>query len=429
MTQFKHNQADAIEAVLDINQVLSQGEKQTRWLGIVTLTLFIVAAIYIWLRAGNTTSLEYRTELARQGDLTVTVSVTGKLQPVNEVDVGTELSGTIKTVAVDYNNWVKAGQVLAKLDTDLLEAKLRQSQAALELAQARVKDAEATVTETHSKFYRAQELLKKNLGSQENLDVAEAAYARAEAGLAIAKAQVAQAKAQLDSDRTVLDKATIHSPINGIVLERRIEPGQTVAAQLQIPVFFKLAENLTQMELHVDVDQADVSQVKEGQQATFNVDAYPDRSFPARITEVRYAPRIVEGVVTYETVLSVDNSALLLRPGMTVTAEITVNTVKDALLVPNAALRFTPPVAKLNTENGGGGLLSSLLPGPPQLSAKNVQESNDSSKSKRVWTLKEETLTAIPVTIGATDSRMTQVLSGNLEPAMPLVVDSVNKSK
>ncbi|MGA1796347.1 MAG: efflux RND transporter periplasmic adaptor subunit, partial [bacterium] len=190
-------------------------------------------------------------------------------------------------------------------------------------------------------------------------------------------------------------------------------------------------EDLTQMELHVAVDEADVGQVKKGQDATFTVDAYPDREFPARITQVRYASQTVEGVVTYETVLNVDNSDLLLRPGMTATADIVVKRVKDAVLVPNAALRFTPPVQQNNTSPGGRGLVGVLLPRPPRRNSQAAQRQvkTANSHNQRVWVLQEGRPTAIPVSTGASDGQMTEVVSGEVEPGLPLIVDVMGAGK
>ena len=284
----------------------------------------------------------------QRGNLTVVVTATGTLEPVNQVDVGSELSGIIDIVEVDYNDRVELGQVLARLDTDKLQAEVLQSQAALEAAQAKILEAQATVLETHLKSQRCDRLAVKKMCSQEDVDSSVAAYKRARAEEGSARAQVAEARAKLGADQTNFAKAVIHSPIDGIVLVRNVEPGQTVAATLQAPVLFTLAEDLAKMELHVDVDEADVGLVEAGQTAHFTVDAYPERTFPARITQVRFGSQTVDGVVTYETVLNVDNSDLSLRPGMTATADITVKRIENAILVPNAALRFTPPVQKKN---------------------------------------------------------------------------------
>ena len=232
--------------------------------------------------------VKYVTQPARRGNLVVTVSATGTLEPLKEVEVGIEVSGTIKSVEADYNAEVKVGQVLARLDTTRLEAQAQQSEAALEAAGAKVLQAQASVQEAEAqlgRLNRVRELSGGKMPSQNDLDTAKANLARYKADEASAKASVAQAQAALNVIRTDLSKAVIRSPINGVVLKRAVEPGQTVAASFQAPVLFTLAEDLTQMELQVDVDEADVGQVREGQEATFTVDAYPDRTFPARITQ------------------------------------------------------------------------------------------------------------------------------------------------
>ena len=393
------------EETSDIAELLDSerpgaGRRWLFWIGAVALLSLIVAAA-ILLRSGSENGLRFKTAAVRRGDLAVRVTATGALEPLNQVEVGTEVSGTIETVAVDYNDRVTSGGVLARLDTDQLDARLRQSQAALALAEARVLDAQATVTETRNRLRRTSDLIAKKLVSPEELDTASAASARAGAALAVAKAQVAQAKAQVDSDQRAVEKAVIRSPIDGIVLERKVEPGQTVAASLQTPVLFTLAENLAQMELHVDVDEADVGQVKVGQEAEFTVDAYPERAFPARIEQVRFAPSTEEGVVTYETLLSVDNSDLLLRPGMTATAEILVERVDDALLVPNSALRFTPPEME-GPSRRSGGLVSLLLPRPPHANKRSA-EAGKARPEAQVWVLREGKPEPVAVKTGASD--------------------------
>jgi HlyD family secretion protein len=330
------------------------------------------------------------------------------------VEVGIEVSGTIKTVEVDYNDQVKVGQVLARLDTSKLEAQALQSEASLESARASVQEAEAQL----ARLNRVHELSDGKMPSQSDLDTAKATLARA-------KASVTQWQATLDVNRTDLSKAVIHSPINGVVLTRSVEPGQTVAAAFQAPVLFTLAEDLRQMELQVDIDEADVGQVRESQEATFTVDAYPDRTFPARITQVRYGSQTVEGVVTYKTVLTVDNSNLLLRPGMTATAVITVEKKDNVLLVPNAALRFTPPPTQTASKSSGGSLVGALLPRPPKSESTPKEDTNGKSKEQRAWTLRNGQLTAIAVTKGVTDGVMTEITGGAVETGMELITDVV----
>lgn len=378
-------------------------------------------------------TVSYVTSEAERGALTVTVSATGNLQPVNSIDIGTEVSGTVKSVEADYNDRVKAGQVLVRLDTEKLEAQLQRSKAALESAQAKLLQAKATVAEDGKavkRLARAAELSGGKAVSQQDVDTAEAALARAEADEAAAKAAVAEAEANLSADRTNLSKATIRAPIDGIILSRSIEPGQTVAASLSAPVLMTMAENLSRMELHVSVDEADVARVRKGQSAKFTVDSWPDRTFPARITEVHLASTKVNGVVTYETVLLVGNGDGALKPGMTATADITVRKVGDALLVPNAALRFTSPKAEAPGAKTSGGILASLLPHPPRAgSDRKAADARNGDRHQTVYALKDGAPSAISVTVGVTDGKRTEILSGDVKPGMTLVTDIAGDAK
>jgi HlyD family secretion protein len=398
-----------------------------RWIVVVLLVIVVATVAVAWKMSKNSNSVDYQTEEARQGNLSVTVTATGTLQPTNQVDVGTEVSGTVETVEVDYNDRVEVGQVLARLDTSRLHAQVLQSRAALDAARARVLETQATVNEIRNdltRFQHVRELSNNKVPSQQDMDAKEAALKRAEAEEANATAQVSEARAALEANETDLSKAVILSPTNGIVLTRSVEPGQTVAASLQAPVLFTLAEDLTKMELHVDVDEADVGLVKEGQEATFMVDAYPDRVFPARITQVRFGSQTVDGVVTYETVLNVENKDLLLRPGMTATADIIVKNIENAVLVPNAALRFTPPVPE-EKQPDDVNLVGKLLPRRPRGWGKRQEDENAGNKQKRVWVLRDKQPVPIQVKTGATDGAMTEITDGDVEPGMLLVVDTV----
>jgi len=400
----------------------SRGHRFTRWLVFASIT--IAALVIGWQYVGDSSSQiqRYRTVEITRGSLTIRVTATGALEPVNQVEVGSEISGTIREVHVDFNDRVKKGDVLATIDAEQLNAKVNQARASLAVAEAQVQQAEATLQETANQRKRKQELARDGMCSEEECDAARAAWERAAADLARAEAQVLLSRAVLDAEETTLARATIHSPIDGIILSRDVEPGQTVAASFQTPVLFKLAENLTQMELHVGVDEADVGQVKEGQQAEFTVDAWPNRSFPASIIEVHFASQTVEGVVTYETVLAVDNSELLLRPGMTATADITVRQLDNVLLVPNAALRFSPPVMEEEAESRG--LVGSLLPHPPHRSRSNNRRQNE-SKQQQIWTLENGQPVSIPVVTGATDGVMSELLDGDVREGTVVIVDTL----
>jgi HlyD family secretion protein len=416
------------ETKLNLGTETNRLKSPLKWIVAAAVVVALGVILFFSFANSDTKSVRYKTAGVKQGGLTVKITATGTLEPVNQVDVGSEISGTIREVRVDFNSRVTQGQVLAVLDTKQLQARVNQAKATLALAQAKVEEATATVDETREKNKRMQTLALKGLCSQDDCDATQAAYNRAKASLASTKAQVVQAQASLDAEMTTLQKATIYSPINGIVLKRNVEPGQTVAASLQTPVLFTLAEDLTQMELQVDVDEADVGQVSEGQKAVFTVDAYPDKDFPAEITEVHLAPQTVEGVVTYEAVLRVDNSELLLRPGMTATADVTVRTLENVVLLPNPALRFVPPVSRQQSAKSGGSLFSKLMPRPPR-AEKQAKEAAADNKRQKVWTLLDGNLLGVQITVGATDGSFTEVTSGDVTPGMLVVTDVMSNNR
>ena len=399
-----------------------------RWLWWVLAVIIVTIVIFFVVKNPRPEQVQYQTEQVRRGDLVVTVSATGTLAPVEEVEVGIEVSGTIKTVLVDYNDRVTVGQVLAVLDTTRLEAQALQSGSALASAKAKVVQAEATLQEAKIKMARlnqVKELSGGKVPAPYDLDTAKATLARAKADLASAKAVVEQAQGALNVNRTDIKKAVIHSPINGVVLVRSVEPGQTVASQFQAPILFKLAEDLTKMELQVDVDEADVGVVKEGQEATFTVDAYPDQTYPAKITQVRYGSETKEGVVTYKTVLTVDNSALSLRPGMTATALITVNKKENVLLVSNSVFRFVPPQTAPAEKKSGSSLLGAMLPRPPRSDSKLPAVSASASKEQQVWRVGDAGLIPVTITKGVTDGVSTEITSGPVDVGTALVTGVV----
>lgn len=401
-----------------------------RWLiALIALALAVSGFLYFRSSAAPQALPQYQTEPLNRGNLRVTVSATGKLEPINQVDVGSELSGVIEAVFVDYNDRIKKGQVLARLDVAKLQDAIAKAKAALASAEAKVLQTAATVQESRAHLKRLQQVAKLSGGkvpSQAELETAEATVQRAIADQASARAAVEEARAALRSNETDLTKAFIRSPIDGVVLKRAVEPGQTVAASLQVAVLFTLAENLAQMELQVDVDEADVGQVHEGQAATFSVDAYSQRRYPASISQVRFGAETVNNVVTYKTILNVDNSDLSLRPGMTATAEIVTAERENVLLVPNAALRFTPsqPTAAPSSRNSGG-LIASLTPRPPRRAvAKSVTKTPDKNAAPQLWLLRDQQAVAIPVTVGFSDGRFTEVTGEGLEPGLPIIIGS-----
>jgi HlyD family secretion protein len=395
------------------------------WL-LAVLAVLAVVAMLLRMRAGAAQTVSpYKTETVQKGALTVSVTATGELKPVTQVNIGTEISGIVESVAVDFNSQVAVGQVLARVNTEKLEAQAAQARAALRAAEAKQLQSEATQAEAEAELARLQhvrELSNGRVPSKQEMDSQEASVKRARADQASTAAQVAQSQASLTTIETDIKKAIIRSPISGIVLDRQIDPGQTVAASFQTPTLFTLAQDLTKMKLIVDVDEADIGNVRVGQTATFRVDAYPNRSFSSKVSEVRSTPKTSNGVVTYQTVLAVDNSERLLQPGMTATAEITVTHVADTLLLPNAALRFTPPAAQ-QPQGGGGGFR--LLPRPPGLQRRD--RSLDDGQP-RVWRESGDGVEPVPVEIGPTDGRVTVLRSGDLTAGAAVIVDLASRN-
>lgn len=405
----------------EVAAVLGLGERRRGWRLLVWLAVAVAVALAAaWLLSRGEEGPLWVTQPAERGDLTVAVTATGAVEPTNLVEVSSELSGIVKGVLVDFNDRVAKGQVLAELDTDKLEAGVESARARVAAAQARVAEAEATVAETELQFERAQRLAARSVVSEHELDIARAAQQRAQAGFAYAQAEVGVAAAELRLTETTLSKACICSPIDGVVLSRNVDPGQTVASSLQAPVLFAIAEDLDRMEVQVDVDEADVGQVGEGQTAIFTVDAYPDRRFEATVSELRLGSEVVQGVVTYKAILTADNSEGLLRPGMTATAEIAVQEVRDAVLVPNAALRFVMP-EQAPEEEDSRSLLQRIMPQPPRFGRPRAPERTGPERT--LWVLEEGEPRAAQVTVGATDGERTQIVEGPVEPGDRLVVD------
>jgi HlyD family secretion protein len=406
-----------------IEQTLGVGKKKRSvrtksliWLGV---GLAVVVLLFL-LMSGGGEQAGFKAEAVKRGPLSVKVTATGTLQPMDQVDVGAEVSGRVVEVKVDFNDPVKTGDVLAQIDTTQLEARRIQTEAQLTAAKAGVREAEAGLADAARRLERLKDLAKGRNVSQQDLDTAQSTYDRAVASLEVAKAQVSIQDANLKVAVGDIDKAVIRSPIDGIVLYRNVEPGQTVAASFQTPILFTLASDIKNLELLADIDEADVGQVGEEQNANFTVDAFPNRTFEARIRSLRNAPKkadsasgaasAAQGVVVYQAELSVNNEAGLLKPGMTATAEITVKTVESALLAPNAALRFVPPevsmqesVAEEKAANGAE------PPRDPSAGRVFVEEGGKPVERK--------------IKIGVTDGAFTEILEGELKEGDMVLTD------
>jgi HlyD family secretion protein len=387
---------------------------------VLALVAVVAAGGYLWRsREQAAAAPSYVTETVARGNLNIKVTANGTLQPTQTVNIGSELSGTVTRVLVDVNDRVRKGQVLVELDTSKFADQVARSRAAVASATAKVAQAVATVKEAESNLARNREVARLSGGkvpSKSELDAAQAAFERAQADEAAARA------AALSTDETNLSKASIRSPIDGVVLTRSVDPGNAVAASLQAVTLFTIAEDLTKMRLQVNVDEADVGMVEVGQSATFTVSAYPTRRYPAKVTRVAFGSTITDNVVTYITYLEVDNSDLSLRPGMTATATIKATERRDVLLVPNTALRYTPTATGAAAAKGGG-FVSSLVPRRPPRAPKTATPAPGSAAARRVWVLRDGAPVAVAIKPGVSDGRMTEVVSGELQAGMQVIVD------
>ena len=408
-----------IEAALGLDRS-SRFAKWAKRLILLSLVITAISGTLWWYNAASSTTAAYtyQTTAAARTTLVVTVQATGNIQPIAEVDVSSEMSGVVRTVNVKNNSQVKKGDVLAELDSVRLRAQLARVEASLAAAEAHLADARATLNERQTALNRAEALSKKGISSVQDLDSAQAALARAEAGVLAAEADIEVAKAEVSMQETDITKTRILSPVDGIVLKRSVEPGQTVASSLQAPVLFTIAEDLTHMQLEANIDEADIGVVKHGQTASFTVDAYPGRDFPATIETIEFSPNVTDNVVTYKAVLIVSNDELLLRPGMTATAEIVTQELDDVLVVPNAALRYQPP----KKDNGSSFSVTSIfMPRPPRPTR---QTSPIPTGERSIWILENGSPVELKVKTGATDGKLTQVLSGDLVAGMEVVTSS-----
>ncbi|MEP7173773.1 MAG: efflux RND transporter periplasmic adaptor subunit [Aestuariivirga sp.] len=408
----------------EIEKVLGLGPqaKAKRWakrgIWLAVLALAIIGS-YLWYQNSQTTAnaVTYETSPAKRADLTVKVTATGTIQPTTQIDVSSETSGVVRAVNVDNNSLIKKGDVLAELDSERFKGQLKSLQASVESAKAKLADTQATLKASELAYTRQISLQRRGLAITQDLESAQAAQQRAIAAVVSAQADIQVAIANLDLKQIDIDKSQILSPVDGIVLKRAVEPGQTVASSLQAPVLFTLAEDLKRMQLEADIDEADIGTVKLGQKANFTVDAFSGRDFPARIETVEFYPETTDGVVTYKAILSVDNSDLALRPGMTATAQVTVQEISNALLIPNAALRYSPPVA---AKQQSFSLSRLFLPRMPR-NEKSARTETVAGE-RTVWVLKDNVPGALQITTGASDGKMTEVVNGDITPNDLLII-------
>ncbi|HEV8724574.1 MAG TPA: efflux RND transporter periplasmic adaptor subunit [Candidatus Binatia bacterium] len=394
------------------------------------LTLFLVAgAGFAYWRMGNSTKESpYLTVMVSRGNVRQVVSSTGTLQAVVTVIVGSQVSGTIAKLSADFNTKVTKGQVVAELDQSKFAARVEETRANLAAAQANLAKSKVAVEDAFRTLARAQELMKRELVPQSELDAAQTAYDAARSQLNVTQAQVGQAQAAVNQASIDLGYTVIRSPVDGMVISRNVDVGQTVAASLQAPTLFTIANDLTRMEVHTNVDEADVGNIREGQDVTFTVDAHPNRRFRGKVHQVRNAPQIIQNVVTYDAVVRINNKELLLKPGMTANVQFLVSEKEDVLTIPNMALRFKPPEEKNEAQDL---LRQEQSRAAPRVGARRTSRpgggGGGGSEGRRmrevkIYVVKGSKAQSVDVQVGITDGSRTEVISGALNENDPVII-------
>lgn len=365
----------------------------------IAVAVAAAAGLAVWLIVrmwnGGEAPPAYAVTEARRGDVIANVAATGTLSPRVEVQVGSQVSGRISQLYADYNDEVKAGQVIARLDPRFFESAVDQARARLTAARAALVRAQALADNAHVEYQRAVELGERGIIAPTELDAALATKRSADAQVTTARAEITQARAALEQAEVNLAYTTITSPIDGVVVSRSVDVGQTVAASLQAPVLFVIAQDLRKMELHTSVAEADVGSIRAGMRVEFTVDAYPDRVFTGEVKQVRYEAVAVSNVITYDAVVLVDNDDLALRPGMTANATFILDERRDVLLVPSRALRYRPADAE--------------------------RPARDARGEHTLWVLRDGAPAAVPVTLGLSDGTSTEIVGGDLAPGDPVI--------
>jgi HlyD family secretion protein len=428
------------------------GNKRKKYLigiGILILVLAGGFSFYQW-GGQNGSNQKFRLAKVEKGEVNLVVTATGTINPVVNVLVGSQVSGTIKALYADFNSQVKQGQVIAQIDPAIFEAQVEQgranvlnaqanllnAQANFENAKANLTKADVAVLDAKRTLDRNRPLVEKQVIAQATMDTAQTNYDTAVAQRDVAKAQVESAKSQIESFKAQVEQTkaalkvaetnlrytTIRSPVNGTVISRNVDVGQTVAASLQAPTLFTIAKDLTQMQVDSNVSEADVGRITMGQEATFTVDAYPERIFRGKVSEIRNAPIIVQNVVTYDVVILVKNEDLKLKPGMTANVTVMIAHRDGVLKIPNAALRFRPDSAKRESGKAGG---------PPQKAGEQVKPAQgDQGRPGRVWVVSPEGRpTPVSITVGITDGTFSEVAGGDLREGAEVIVEQTSGKK
>jgi len=366
--------------------------------GIILCLLLTVVLGYVYSKRRK--GPEFKTDTIIRGEIKSICTATGTVNPLKTVLVGTQVSGRIKEIYVDYNSTVKAGQLIAVIDPSTFEAQMEQARANLISARANVSKAEASLLDAKRNLERTRNLFKNNIVGKSELDTVETNYEVAKSQLNVAKAQVVQTEAAYSFSETNMKYTKIYSPVDGIVISRNVDTGQTVAASFQTPTLFTIAQDLRKMQINTNVDEADIGQVRVGQDTDFTVDAYPNITFTGKVVQIRNSPIVVQNVVTYDVVITVENQELKLKPGMTANVTIIISVKKDILKIPNAALRFKP---------------------------ENSKQANPDPQKQCVWILENRELECIEIETGINDYKHTELILGDLVEGQEVVVGSLNK--
>jgi HlyD family secretion protein len=396
---------------------------------IATVVLLLAGGggYFYWSRANTTKELPYLTVAASRGNVRQIVSSTGTLQAVVTVQVGSQVSGTIEKLSADFNTKVTAGQIVVQLNQDKFKAAVDQSRANVLAAQATHAKNKVSVEDTLRTLERNKELRKRDVMAQSELDASQTAYDAAVAQLAVSLAQIGQAQAALTQSMVDLNNTVIRSPVDGIVISRNVDVGQTVAASLSAPTLFTIANDLSKMEVHTNVDEADVGNIFEGQDVSFTVDAHAARRFRGKVHQVRNAPQVIQSVVTYDAVVRINNKDLLLKPGMTANVQFLVSAKEDVLTIPNMALRFKPPEEKneaqdlLRKEQGRAA---------PQVGQRRTSRSGGPGgaaaaprvREVRIYVMKDGKAQPVEIQTGITDGSKTEVIAGALNENDPVII-------
>ena len=381
-------------------------------LGAGILVAVIIIGVIIYFLKSDRRQEKYETAVIDRGDITEKITATGTINPVNSVKVGSQVTGRIVKILADYNSQVKKGQVVAQLETDLYQSKVEQADANYKMSQAQVMEAKATLLDAESNFRRAKKLSKDQVLSERDLEIAETKYTAAQAAYNAARAREAQSKALLNSARVDLSHTTIYSPVDGIVISRNCDVGQTVVATFQTPDLFLIAEDLTKMRVDAYVDEADIGKVRVGQEVKFTVDSYPYTVFNGTISQVQFAPKELQNVVSYATVIEVANPELMLRPGMTASISIIAEKKENVLRVANAALRFKPdPEDKDFSKTGVGA------------DYKETDDENAIKKLYRLWIIDQDgKVETADITTGIYDTRYTEIVTGDIKEGQKVII-------